>query len=289
MSEQLRQVTKESLDRLETVVAPTTENYMDVIRAISAMPTKKLQPLYAELYGHDPMVTVTRGEGEDATEETLLSPNRKQLVRLCQYGFQALFYTVVCDGDLPAPVAKVTEEAMCEPLVENSPRSGTKRVSRGPTIKSLVLKILAGTEQTYTNPETGEEVTGMVAPSNDDIIAAVKEKFPESKFDKTHLAWYLTQYRNGKFENVGYGGDTGKPLAMLTRDIDKAINKKKREEEKAEKAAKAAEKKAQAKEVEVPSEDAPDPLDEFDDEATTENVAADSDEVLDEDEEVAVE
>lgn len=263
---QIRTVSKEALDRLQTLAKPTADNFMDLIRAIGGMPLKKLHPLYTELFGDEPMVEVTNGEGDDATSEIVLSPNRLQLVRLCQIGVQYLFYVhVTPSGELPEAVAGPTESAFEEELTASSTRKGGKRVSRGPTIKNLVLGLLAGTEQTYTDPETGEETIGMVAPSNDEIFAAVAEKFPDSKFDKTHLAWYLTQYRKGRFEKDGYGGETGKPLAVLTRDLNRAADKAEREAEKAKKAAeKAAKAETKSAEIPVPPANQPDPLADFD-------------------------
>ena len=251
-----RSVHADVATRLKTVVAPNADTYMDAQKAIGAMPLAKLHSVYEELFGDKPEVIVD--------DNVVLSPNRKQLVRLCQYGYQSAFY----GESLPPQVVKPTQEAFAEELVAESAKARTQ-VARGPTIKELVLELLAGHEGQYVDPTDGQTKTGMIVPADEEIYKAVKASFPESKFDRTHLAWYLTQYRKGRFMKDGYGGETGKPMGILTRNIVRAEAKAKREAENAVKDAARAEKKAKApKEVTLPAAGgAPsaDPLAEFGD------------------------
>jgi len=47
---------------------------------------------------------------------------------------------------------------------------------------------------------------GNNAITNDELIAAVKARFPESAFKDTHAAWYRSQARKGAL--------TGTPIAI---------------------------------------------------------------------------
>ena len=44
------------------------------------------------------------------------------------------------------------------------------------------------------------------AVKNEDLVKAVKEKFPESAFDSKHASWYRQQAKNGKL--------TGTPIVV---------------------------------------------------------------------------
>lgn len=213
--------------RVKTVTFPTADNFMDVMRAVGSMPIAKLHILYEEVYGEKPELL-----GEN--EQIVLSPNRKQMVRLCQYGLQSAFY----GANIPQEVKGATEAAIAEELTLESPKA--ERASRGPTIKSLVLALLAGTVGKYKDPATGEEKEGAIVVEDKEIYAAVLKDFPDSKFDRTHLAWYLTQYKKGRFEKDGYGGTTGKPMGI--RNLAKAAEKATRDAEKAAKEAERAQK-----------------------------------------------
>jgi hypothetical protein len=65
------------------------------------------------------------------------------------------------------------------------PAAGPKR-----TIKQVVIEVL----------------TAHSAATNREMIAIVKDEFPNSAFDESHAAWYRTQARKGKL--------TGTPIAI---------------------------------------------------------------------------
>ncbi len=73
------------------------------------------------------------------------------------------------------PAKKTTTKATRKPKAPKEPRV---------TIKSVVIQLLTD------SPEM---------PSAD-LIKAVKERFPDSKFDASHVAWYRNKFKKGELK-----------------------------------------------------------------------------------------
>jgi len=84
----------------------------------------------------------------------------------------------------------------------NEEMAAKKEEKKKGTISTLMLEIL----------------TAKSVPNDEAIIAKVKKAFPDSAFDKKHLAWYKSQVRQGKLK-----GQDGK-----AHDIKQAVDNKKR-------------------------------------------------------------
>ncbi len=70
------------------------------------------------------------------------------------------------------------------PEQKTSPKAAKKPREPRETIKTLVIQILTDSPEIVT----------------DQMISKVKEKFPDSKFSTSHVAWYKNKFRKGELK-----------------------------------------------------------------------------------------
>lgn len=69
-----------------------------------------------------------------------------------------------------------------------------------------------------------------VVPTDDEILAMLTAKYPDSAVDRRHLAWYKTMYRVGALPGMGHGlriinqPDTGRRSSVRCPSLEKTLD-----------------------------------------------------------------
>ena len=56
-----------------------------------------------------------------------------------------------------------------------------------------------------------------VVPPNDEVVNIVKEKFPESRFGRTHVAWYKSAFKKGRLRGQDGPEQFNQPVGRLRK------------------------------------------------------------------------